>query len=182
MILLFMIILLSIPVRIVGSNKETIIESPFYLRARIHDSRTVNVQFEIAHDGDQRGCQMYKFTVRHKDKNPYSMPQQNLTFWRNSLELKQLTFGNYRICAIICSEYLKANNSYDKIVKKKHLSKPITACVTIRVYRSHFLILTLYILVFIILVLSQIDFSLRKRKLLRAQIDQSFIDLKQILR
>ncbi|CAF1563463.1 unnamed protein product, partial [Rotaria sordida] len=161
--LLFIVCLLSIPDHIVGIIKEIIVENPFYLRARMYDCQTANVQFEIAQNNNHRLCQMYKFTIRHNDEDLYSMPEQNLTFWRNSLELKHLTVGHYRICAIICSEYLKQYHSLYYIFKKTNPLKPITTCVTIYAYRSHFLILTLYLLVFIFLCFSQIIFSLRKR-------------------
>ncbi|CAF4254331.1 unnamed protein product [Rotaria sp. Silwood2] len=163
MSLLCIVCLLSIPIQILGNIKETIVENPFYLRARMHDSQTANVQFEIALNINQRSCQMYKFTIRHDD-NFYSMPEQNLTFWRNSLELKYLSVGNYRICAIICSEYSKPYHSLYYIFKKENSLKPISACVNIYAYRSHYLILTLYLLVFLVLAFSQISFSLRKRR------------------
>ncbi|CAF1387825.1 unnamed protein product [Rotaria magnacalcarata] len=180
MSLLFSLCLLSIPIGIFANNTYNVTLSPFYLRARIHDSRTADIQFEIEQNNTQRECRTYEFTIRHNDKNSYSMPQQNLTFWRNSLELTQLTVGKYNICAIICSEYLKTNDSYDKILKKRASLEPIAACVTIRVYRSHFLILTLYILVFIILVFLQITFTLRKRKF-HAQIQHSLAEFKHML-
>jgi hypothetical protein len=159
---------------IVDSIKEIIIENPFYLRARIHDSQTASVLFEIAQENDQRLCRMYKFTIRRNHDYPYSMPEQNLTFWRNSLELKHLAVGDYKICAIICSEYLK---QYDEMFNH---SIPISTCVDIHVYRSHFLILTLYFLVFLILAFSQIIFTLRKRKF-RARIQTALIDVENAL-
>ncbi|CAF4464740.1 unnamed protein product, partial [Rotaria sp. Silwood2] len=61
MSLLCIVCLLSIPIQILGNIKETIVENPFYLRARMHDSQTANVQFEIALNINQRSCQMYKF-------------------------------------------------------------------------------------------------------------------------
>ncbi|CAM4919435.1 unnamed protein product [Rotaria socialis] len=178
--LLFSLCLLSVPIGIFANNTETEVLSPFYLRARIHDSRTANLQFEIAQNNNQRECQTYEFTIRHNSKNSHSMPQQNLTFWRNSLELRQLTAGKYNVCVIICSEYLKSNNSYVEILKKNESLEPITACVTIHVYRSHFLFLTLYILVFIILVFSQITFTLRKRKF-QARIKHGLTEFEHIL-
>ena len=78
----------------------------------------------------------------------------------------------------IILEYLQKNISHDKISNHKTLLKPISTCVQIYMYRSHFLILTLYLLVFIILALSQINFSLRKRKL-QTQIENSFINLER---
>lgn len=167
--------------RMVGSVKEIIVENPFYLRARVYDAHTANVQFEIGRDKNQRTCQMYKFTIRHNRDYPYAMPEQNLTFWRNSLELKHLAEGNYRICAVICSEYLKRSThlSYE-FVSKRNRSTPISACVNIHAYRSHFLVLTLYILVFIILAFSQIIFSLRRRKT-RASIKTALIDVEHAI-
>ena len=159
----------------VDGIKEIIVESPFYLRARIYDSQTASVLFEIAEENDQRICQMYKFTIRRNDDYPYSMPEQNLTFWRNSLELKYLPVGDYKICAIICSEYLQ--QSYDQSFNQ---SMPISTCVNIHAYRSHFLILTLYFLVFLILAFSQIIFTLRKRKI-RAHIQTALIDVENTL-
>jgi hypothetical protein len=146
--------------------KEIIIENPFYLRARMYDSQTASVLFEIAQINEQRTCRMYKFTIRRNHEQIYFMPEQNLTYWRNSLELKHLAVGDYRICAIICSEY--DENS-------KNHSIPISTCVNIRVYRSHFLILTLYFLVILILAVSHINFTLRKREI-RARIQSALID------
>jgi hypothetical protein len=151
--------------------KEIIVENPFYLRARIYDSQTANVLFEIAQENEQRICRMYKFTIHRNDDHSYSMPEQNLTFWRNSLELKYLTIGDYKICAIICSEYDENFNH----------SIPISTCINIRTYRSHFLILTLYFLVFLILAFSQINFTLRKRKV-RARIQTALIDAEMAYR
>jgi hypothetical protein len=119
---------------------------------------------------------MYKFTIRRNREYPYSMPEQNLTFWSNSLELKHLAAGEYRICAIICSEYLKHAHSY---LKKNH-SIPISTCIDIHVYRSHFLVLTLYLLVVLILTFSQIIFTLRKRKF-QARIKTALIEIEDIL-
>jgi hypothetical protein len=180
MVLLFIICLIGISIQTVGAIKEILVENPFYLRARIHDSQTASVQFEIAHENDQRTCQMYKFTIRRNHESSYSMPEQNLTFWRNSLELKHLAVGDYRICAIICSEYLKQPHSYYQMFQKKHRSTPISACVNIHTYRSHFLILTLYILVFLILTFSQIIFTLRKRKI-QARIKTALIEVESTL-
>lgn len=165
----------------VESVKEIIVETPFYLRARVHDVHTASVQFEIGEEKYQRTCQKYKFTIRRNQEYPYTMPEQNLTFWRNSLELKKLAMGDYRICAIICSEYLKqsVHPSYE-LINKRNRSAPISACVNIHAYRSHFLVLTLYILVFIILVFSQIIFSLRKRKI-RAHIKTALFDVENAL-
>lgn len=162
--LLFIVCLLSILIEKVENTKQIIVENPFYLRARLRDSQTATVQFEIAKDNYQRTCQMYQFTIRHNGKHPYSMPEQNLTFWINSLELKGLTAGHYQICAIICSEYLNQNRS-----------KSISNCVHFDLHRLHFLILTLYLLVFLILLFSQIIFSLRKRKF-QARIKRALIE------
>ncbi len=171
-----MVFLLGISMPTVGGIKDTIVESPFYLRARIHDSQTASVQFEIARENNQRTCQMYKFTIRRNREYPYSMPEQNLTFWSNSLELKHLAAGEYRICAIICSEYLKQAHSY----LKKNNSLPISTCIDIHVYRSHFLVLTLYFLVVLILTFSQIIFTLRKRKF-QARIKTALVEIEDIL-
>ena len=148
----------------VDAMKEIIVESPFYLRARVHDSQTASVQFEIARENDQRTCRMYKFTVRRNRETAYAMPEQNLTFWRNSLELKHLAVGEYRICAVICSEHGHPLNSTLSLLLRTNRTRPITACLNIRAFRSHFLILTLYFLVFTFLALSQLMFTLRKRK------------------
>ena len=161
--------------RVVGSVKEIIVENPFYLRARMQDGHTASVLFEIGREKDQRTCQMYKFTIRHNREYPYAMPEQNLTFWRNSLELKHLAEGNYRICAVICSEHLSS-----EFVNKRNRSTPISACVNIHAARSHFLVLTLYILVFFFLGFSQIIFSLQKRKA-RAGIKTALIDVENAL-
>jgi hypothetical protein len=164
MVLLILVCLLANSIQIAGAITDIVVEYPFYLRARILDSKTANVQFEIAEDNNQRTCEKYKFTIRHNHDYPYSMPEQNLTFWSNSLELKHLDFGDYRICAIICSEYLKQPHTYFNIFIKKNHSIPITTCVGFHAYRSHFLILVLYVLVFIILAFSQVIFTLHKRK------------------
>jgi len=154
----------------IGAVKEIIVENPFYLRARVHDSQTATVLFEIARQNNHRACRMYKFTIRRNQEYPYSMPEQNLTYWRNSLELKHLPVGDYRICAIICSEHLKQN----------HSKSSISACVNIHAYRSHFLVLTLYILVVIILTFSQITFTLRKRRI-QARIQAALIEVEGTL-
>ncbi|CAF1197493.1 unnamed protein product [Adineta ricciae] len=162
-----------------GAIKEIIVQEPFYLRARIQDSRTASVLFEIARENDQRTCKMYQYTVRRNREYPHSMPEQNLTFWRNSLELKHLDAGDYRVCAIICSEHLRQNNTL-LLQQYKNRSLPISACINFRAYRSHFLILTLYILVFIILAFSQIIFSLRKRKF-KARIKSALVEVENAL-
>jgi hypothetical protein len=180
MVVLFIICLLSISIQMIGASKEIIVENPFYLRARIYDSQTASVQFEIAEENNQRTCEMYKFTIRRNREYPYSMPEQKLTFWSNSLELKHLPVGDYRICAIICSEYLKQPPTYDEMFSKKNRSIPISACVNIHAYRSHFLILTLYFLVILILAFSQIIFSLRKRKI-QARIKTALIEVENTL-
>ena len=95
------------------------------------------------------------------------MPEQNLTFWRNSLELKELNAGRYQVCAIICSE---ASNR----------SLPITTCVQFDAYRSHFLVLTLYVLVLTFLGFSHMIFSVRKRKL-QARITMALIEVENSL-
>ncbi|UJR08869.1 hypothetical protein I4U23_013124 [Adineta vaga] len=159
--------------------KEIIVEKPFYLRARVHDSQTASVLFEIARENDQRACHNYKFTIRRNREPLYSMPEQNLTFWRNSLELKHLDAGEYRICAFICSEHLPQTNMRLSH-QQKNRSLPISACVNIHAYRSHFLILTLYILVFIFLTFSQIVFTLRKREF-RARIKSALVEVESTL-
>ena len=161
--------------------KEMIVETPFYLRARVHDAHTASVLFEIGEEKNQRTCQKYKFTISRNQEYPYTMPEQNLTYWRNSLELQHLAMGDYRICAIICSEYLKPSiHPFYELINKRNRSEPISTCVNIHAYRSHFLVLTLYILVFIILAFSQIVFSLRKRKI-RAHIKTALFDVENAL-
>ena len=76
--MILIICLLAISIRMIGAIKETIIESPFYLRARIQDSQTASVQFRIARGSDQRTCQRYKFTICRNHEYPYSMPEQNI--------------------------------------------------------------------------------------------------------
>ncbi|CAF1032160.1 unnamed protein product [Adineta steineri] len=176
-----LIYLLILPIVMVGAIKEIVVEKPFYLRARVQDSQTASVLFEIEDTNNQRSCLMYKFTIRHNREYPYSMPEQNLAFWRNSLELKHLDAGDYRICAIICSEFLKKKSNFtsEKFISKNR-SIPITACITIHAYRSHFLILTLYILVAIILVFSQFIFTLRKRKI-KARIKSALAEVETTL-
>ncbi len=164
----------------VGASKEIIVESPFYLRARIHDSQTTSVQFEIAGENNQRTCQMYKFTIRRNHEYPYSMPEQNLTFWRNSLELKHLPAGHYKVCAIICSEQLRQAKYHYQQYMKKNRTRPIKACVNFHVFRPHLLVLTLYILVAIFLTISQIIYSLRKRKF-QARIKMALIEVENSL-
>ena len=88
--------------------------------------------------------------------------------------------GNYRICAIICSEHLKTSHSSYEVFVKRNRTAPISACVNIHAYRSHFLVLILYILVFLILLFAQIMFSLRKRKF-RARIKAAVIDVENNL-
>jgi hypothetical protein len=146
----------------IDTSKDIIIDHPFYLRARIHDSHTASVQFEIARENRQRRCQQYKFTIRRNRGHSYSMPEQNLTFWRNSLELKELEVGQYNVCAIICSEYIR-QYSIDQQESENRLT-PIMNCVAFDAPRSHFLILTLYVLVAIFLIISHVIYSLRKRK------------------
>ena len=80
MVLLLTIYLAGICFPTVQATKEILVESPFYLRARIHDLQTATVLFEIARENDQRTRQMYKFTIRRNREYPYSMPEQNLTF------------------------------------------------------------------------------------------------------
>ena len=181
MVLLFIICIFINPAQIEGFSKEVIVEKPFYLRARILDSQTANVIFEIAELSAQRTCQMYKFTIRRNNEHPYSMPEVNLTFWRASLELKHLAAGSYKVCAIICSEKLRQPKYYYQyqLYKKNH-SIPITACVHFDAYRPHLLILTLYVLVFIFLTISQIIFSLRKRQI-QARIKAALIEVENSL-
>ncbi|UJR37372.1 hypothetical protein I4U23_030080 [Adineta vaga] len=149
---------------VIGVDKEIIVESPFYLRARILDSHTVNVQFEIGRENEQRSCQNYKFTIRRNQENPYSMPEQNLTFWRNSLELQHLSAGQYQVCAIICSEHLPHVKHHNQSYMQKNRTLSIKTCVHFQAFRPHLLVLTLYVLVIIFLTISQIIFSLRKRR------------------
>ncbi|CAF1408745.1 unnamed protein product [Rotaria sp. Silwood1] len=164
MMVLLMIFILTYSTQILGSSKEIIVENPFYLRARIHDAHSATVQFEIAREAYQRSCQAYKFAICRNREKPYFMPEQNLTFWRNSLELKHLAEGQYRICAIICSEHLGSESYHYEKCEHKNNTAAITACVNFNAYRTHFLILTLYIVVFIFLGCSQIIFTFRKRK------------------
>ncbi|CAF1165158.1 unnamed protein product [Rotaria sordida] len=181
MVMLSIIFILTYSTQIIlGSSKDIIVERPFYLRARIHDSRTATVLFEIARETYQRTCQMYKFTIRRNREHPYLMPEQNLTFWRNSLELKHLDEGHYRVCAIICSEQLGQPSYHDKKYKNKNNTTPITACVNFSAYRTHLLILTLYILVFIILACSHVIYSLRKRQF-KAGIKIALMELESTL-
>lgn len=163
------------PVQIVQGVTDIIVERPFYLRARIRDSHTASVKFEIAEADEQRTCQRYKFTIRRNRERPYSMPEQNLTFWRNSLELKHLAAGKYRICAILCSEHDQAT-----ISSGQNSTAPISACLTIRAYRSHFLVLTLYVLVVTFLAFSQMVFTLRKRKF-QARIKTTLVEVEHAL-
>ena len=163
------------PVQRVEGVTDIVVETPFYLRARVRDSQTASVKFEIAHENDQRTCQRYKFTIRRNREPSYSMPEQNLTFWRNSLELKDLAAGKYRICAILCSEH-----SQKTIFPRQNRTKPITACVAIRAYRSHYLVLTLYVLVVTILAFSQLVFTLRKRKF-QAKVKTALVEVEHVL-
>ncbi|CAF2591825.1 unnamed protein product [Rotaria sp. Silwood2] len=180
MIMLLIIFIFIYPTQVLGSSKEIIIEKPFYLRARIHDTHTATVQFEIAQENYHRTCQMYKFTIRRNREKPYSMPEQNLTFWRNSLELKHLSEGNYRICAIICSEHSKQTSHHDEAYGNKNNTAAIIACVNFNAYRTHFLILTLYILVFIFLGCSHVIFTFRKRQF-RAGIAMALVEIENTL-
>jgi hypothetical protein len=179
MVLLHLVCLLASSIQMVEAYKDIIVEHPFYLHARIYDSQSAHVKFEIDRENNQRTCQMYKFTIRRNREHPYSMPEQNLTYWTNSLELKHLAVGNYRICAIICSEHIKKSHTY-YIFNKKNYSTPITNCIKIRSSGSHFLILTLYILVVIILVFSQIVFTLRRRKV-KARIKAALIEVENTI-
>jgi hypothetical protein len=179
MVLLFIICIFILPSPIEGFSKEVIVENPFYLRARILDFQTANVLFEIAEINAHRTCQMYKFTIRRNNEHPYSMPELNLTFWRNSLELKHLAAGHYKVCAIICSENLR-QPEYHYQYKKKNHTIPITACVQFDAFRPHLLVLTLYILVFIFLTISQIIYSLRKRQF-QARIKAALIEVENTL-
>ena len=180
MVLLLVVYLLANSIQIAEAVTDIVVESPFYLRAHILDSKTANVQFEIAEVKNQRTCEKYKFTIRHNHDYPYSMPEQKLTFWSNSLELKHLEVGDYRICAIICSEHLKQPHTYFDIFMKKNHSIPITTCVGFHAYRSHFLILVLYVLVFIILAFAQVIFTLHKRKF-RATIKAGLTEVETML-
>lgn len=168
-------------VQIVDASKEILVKNPFYLRARIYDSHSANVQFEIAGETKYRTCQMYKFTVRRNREPVYSMEEQNLTYWRNSLELKDLAAGDYRVCAIICSEHLRQlKYHYENYLKKTNRTSPITACVNFQAFRPHLLILTLYILVFIFLVGSHTVYSLRKRQF-QARMKMALVEVESTL-
>ncbi|CAF1035891.1 unnamed protein product [Adineta steineri] len=169
----FLLILSSV---LIGECKDIIVQNPFYLRARIHDAHTASIQFEIAPDSNQRKCQMYKFTIRRNREYPYSMPEQNLTFWRNSLEMKHLDSGSYRVCAMICSEYIYQAKNHYQFYTKKNRTIPITTCIDFYAHSSHLLVLTLYILVAIFLIIAQIVFSLRKRQF-QARIKMALIEI-----
>lgn len=171
-----LVCLLASTLRVGCVVKDVEVQHPFYLRARVHDAQSASVLFQIPLENDQRACRMYRFTVRHNREPDYDMPQQNLTYWRNSLELKRLDAGDYRICAVICSEH-KLPSTHDQ---PKNQSLPITACVTIHAYRSHLLVLTLYILVFIILAFSQIVFTARKREF-QARIKSALVEVENAL-
>lgn len=162
MFLLVRLICLSLCFDFLLATKEIIVENPFFLRARIYDAHTATVLFEISRGSRQRTCKNYRFTVRRNSAALYSMPEQNLTFWRNSLEMKHLDYGKYRVCAIICSENFGIYALVPQLMRNS--SSPVMACVNFRVPRSHFLILTLYVLVFMFLAISQITYSLRKRE------------------
>lgn len=144
-------------------SKEIISEEPFYIRARVHDAHSATVLFEIPRENDHRQCQKYRFTVRRNQEVPYSMSEENFTYWRNSLELKDLSVGHYNVCAIICSERIRTFHSIF-FEYRRNISLPIISCVAFKAHRSHFLILTLYLLVLIFLIISQINYSLRKRE------------------
>lgn len=174
--MLHVAVVLVLRLELVQATKEIFVEKPFYFRARVHDSHAANFFFQIPPDKEQRACQMYKFTIRRNREDPYSMPEQNLTYWRNSLELKHLATGRYRVCAIICSEQLRARPHQFEHPDKKNLSVPIAACVEFQAYRSHFLVLTLYFLVLLFLTLSQITYSLRKRKI-RARVKLTLMEV-----
>ena len=180
MVLLFIIYIFIFPAQILGGNQSTIVNTPFYLRVRIHDSHSASVLFEIPRKEDHRICEMYKFTIRHNNENPYSMPEQNLTYWRNSLELTHLAAGHYNVCAIICSEQLPRLKSHYQQYLNKNRTIPVTTCVAFDAVRSHLLILTLYILVFIILIFSQVIYSLRKRQI-QARIKLALIEVENSL-
>jgi hypothetical protein len=180
MVVLFLVFIFPLSNIMVQASKEIIVEKPFYLRARMHDSQTATVEFEIAGENNQRTCQMYKFTIRRNNEYPYSMPEQNLTFWSNSLELKHLAAGDYNVCAIICSERLRQTKSHYQLYVKNNHTTPIIACVSFHAFRTHLLILTLYILVFIFLTISQIIFSLRKRQF-QARIKMALIEVENSL-
>ena len=174
----FGLIILSVFFGSVLSDKEVIVESPFYLRARIHDSHTASVLFEIDRQAQYRVCTMYKFTIRRNKEHPYSMPEQNLTFWRNSLEMKHLPAGRYRVCAIICSENFGVHSLI--FSQGRNDSSSIIACVFFDVHRSHLLVLTLYILVFVFLIICQITYSLQKRKF-KARLKEALIEVENSL-
>jgi hypothetical protein len=175
-IMVFLFIIFIFSTQMVESIPDIIVEKPFYLRARIHDSHSASVLFEIAKDNDQRKCQMYKFTIRRNREQPHPMPEQNLTFWRNTLELKHLAAGHYKVCATICSENLRQENyHYQQYIKNNH-TIPITTCVDFHIFRSHLLFFASYILVLIFLIISQIIFSLRKRQF-NARVKVALIEL-----
>ena len=161
-------------------NKDIIVERPFYLRGRIYESHAASIQFEIPHANQQRTCHMYKFTIQRNRERPYSMPEQNLTFWSNSLELKHLPAGHYNVCAIICSEYFDQAKYHHQQYPKKNRTKPIEACIDFKVFRSHLLILTLYILVIVFLIISQIIFSIHKRRF-QARVKMALIEADKML-
>ena len=177
MLLLHVALVLVLRLEVIEANKDNFVVQPFYLRVRIHDAHSATVLFEVEEESDQRTCRMYKFTVRRNREYPYSMPEQNLASLSNSLELKKLDAGQYRVCAIICSEELRVPLQQQD---KKNRSTPITACVEFEAHRSHFLVLTLYVLVLILLTLSQITYSLRKRKI-QARIKLALIEVETSL-
>ena len=179
LLLLVSIFVLHAPV-IKASSKEILVEIPFYLRARIHDSHSASVLFEIPEEKDHRTCEMYKFTIRRNEELPYSMPEQNLTYWRNSLELKHLPAGKYRICAIICSEHLRPAKYHYKNYVSKNRTIPVSACLDFQAYRSHLLVLTLYLLVLIFLLFSHTIYSLQKRQF-QARVKVALIELESSL-
>mgnify|MGYP001027082938 CR=1 FL=1 len=181
MTLLYIFVVLLCSIELIDSTtQEILVESPFYLRARIHDAHTVNVKFEVIQQHQQRSCHMYKFTIRRNSEHAYSMPEQNLTFYSNSLELQHLPVGKYRVCAIICSEYLSHVKHHYKRDANKNRTLPLTACVTFDISRPHLLVLTLYVLVILILIISQMVFSLRKRQL-NARMKLVLIEAENIL-
>lgn len=141
----------------IASHSEISVETPFYLRARLLDARTAHVHFELNREEVPRTCRTYRFTIRRNREQPYAMPEQNLTYWRNSLEMQHLPAGEYHVCATVCAEQSDEHNAGNG-------TEPITACVTFPIFRLHLLVFTLYVLVVLFLVISQVIFSLRKRQ------------------
>ncbi|CAF0929784.1 unnamed protein product [Didymodactylos carnosus] len=168
--MLFKLLVVIILVYLIVAEKEISVNEPFHMRARLYNSYSASVQFEI----DQsylhfRNCQQYQFTITRNRELTHYMPAQNFTFWRNSVELIHLAVGFYNVCAIVCSEQFVNNDSIVTI-----------NCLTFRSQRSYFLFLTLYLLVFMILAFSQFVFTLKKRKF-KAHVKAALSDLELAL-